>query len=292
MKIIKSLTVENFNNKLYNQLSEDAKANAEIRQVAHYIADFFIASKYKRGIPYSRILKAHSEDSPIITDIALTELLKNLTFLYREPKTPQEKNAYGIYYPTPRTSEKIYLNSERLINKQELASTLTHELRHALDDLKSKYTAKWQDQQINQISDLSDPGQYQRYLQLSHEVNARFSQILLDIANDQDITRSNLRDKIIEHLRKNQITLHTLNPEDDPKFKKASDRYKKLYAKAASFWQQYENIKTQPQTQISIPAKPTNARVVSNNITKKPGFIQRVKDIAKNTVNNIFSKNQ
>jgi hypothetical protein len=289
MKIIKSLTVENFNNKLHSQLSEDAKANAEIRQVAQYIADFFIASNYNYGIPYSMILKKHNKDSPIITDTALTALLKNMTFIYRKPKNTEQQNSYGIYHPIPRGSEKIYLNADRLTNKQEIASTLTHEIRHALDDLKSKYTAKWQDQQIHQVDDPSDPVQHQQYLKLSHEVNARFSQVLLDIANDTDITRSNLRDKIIEYFRKNQITLHTLNPENDQKFRKASDRYKKLYGKAASFWQQYEKIKTQPQTQISIPAIPKSAKTIDSKPTVKPGFIQKIRDIAKNTVKGIFS---
>lgn len=288
MKIVKKLTLESFNNKLHNQLSEDAKANAEIRMVAKYIAEFLFNYGFSITTEYTNIVKSQNQDEPTITDPALKELLNNLGFGYQYPIDDAQKNSRGIYYPS---QYRIYLNRDILTTEQELTSTLIHELRHALDDFKSNYSYKWIDKKLTQIQDPSqDPTTYAEYIKLSHEINARFSQVLLDIANDLDITRSNLRDKIIEYLTKHQITLKTLNAENDPKYKKASDRYKKLYGKAASFWQAYEKIKTQPQTQIGIPAIPKTAKTVSSNITKKPGFIQRVKDIAKNTVTGIFNK--
>jgi hypothetical protein len=271
-------------------VSEDAKANAEINQVAKYVADFFISSKYNYGIPYSIIVKTHDQDSPTITDPALVELLKNITFLYRAPKTSQEQNVYGTYHPRPLGSETIWLNSQELTDRQELASTLTHELRHALDDLKSGYTAGWQDKQVDQMGDPSAPGQYQRYLQLSHEVNARFSQALMDMANDPDITRSNLRDKIIQYFRKNKITLQTLNTDNDPKLQKANDRYQRLYAKAASFWQAYEKIKTQPQTAFGIPPIPKSATTVISTKpnTAKQSMSDYIKNFASTVVKQLF----
>jgi hypothetical protein len=269
----------------HNQLSEDAKANAELIMVAKYVAKFLFKTP-DTTIKFTDIVKSQNKD--VITDLALKALLDNLYFYYKAPFLPFQRGKRGSY-SNLMGRPLIWANSLIITNEQTLTHVLIHELRHALDDFKSNYSKKWQDKTKIPPLVIHTPEQNNKFLQayykLTHEVNARFAQVLLDIADDTNITRSNLKDKISEYLTKHHITVDTLNAENDPKYQKAKDRYKKLYSKAASFWQAYAKNKTQLQTEIGIPEIPKTA---SANIAKKPGFIQRVKDIAKKAVTSIF----
>lgn len=268
----------------HNQLSEDATAIAELRMVTKDIAKFLYNMPPRNTtIKYDEIVKSQNKPVPTITDPALKEILNELNFLYTSPRLPAQQGKHAVYMG----HKLIWLNRDSLTTEQLIASGLIHELRHALDNFKSNFSGKYMDQNTLRFNLIQRPS-YDEYLKLSHEVNARFAQVLLDIADDPNITRSNLKDKLREYFTKHHITLQILNAENDPKYKKANDRYKKLYSKAASFWQAYEKIKaTQPQTDMDIPEIPKAASV---SIAKKPGFIQRVKDFATKAVASIFSE--
>jgi hypothetical protein len=111
---------------------------------------------------------------------------------------------------------------------KSIASTIAHELTHAIDDQKSagrymmnKRTGQFQDQ-----SKMTN----QEYLQSNIEVNARFTQAIKELASkikaDPDLLQ---RDRFITELnksfRKHQLSKETLTPEQTQKLIKRALQY-------------------------------------------------------------------
>jgi hypothetical protein len=91
-----------------------------------------------------------------------------------------------VYLPAVQAAMQHYKMSAQDL----VASILVHELQHALDDLKSKGRALAH----NPADNLDSAVAYQQYLSLPKEINARFAQALLDIA--EYATRMVSRDQL------------------------------------------------------------------------------------------------
>jgi hypothetical protein len=117
-----------------------------------------------------------------------------------------------------------------------LQSTLIHELTHALDDIKSngKYS---QTQSVASTPSTAQPGtpdheqRYQNYLRLPHEVNARFSQALLDIAVAYHHVEGPQK---LEQLIKNAFVKNKLEVVND-------QQMKRLWTRAYMFFNAMQN---------------------------------------------------
>lgn len=148
------------------------------------------------------------------------------------------KNPRGVWWANGPT---ITLNADH-ISSERIKSTIVHELRHALDDLKSKGRAGTSikyDTAKKKIHRKRDP--YAKnfpYLAKPSEINARFSQVL-DGLTDSISKNSNMRpQQLWDHemkVLKRLFIMHNISdlfPE-----KTQSKDYKRLMKRAADFIQ-------------------------------------------------------
>lgn len=149
----------------------------------------------------------------------------------------------GAYFPAPYHSININLDLILKI-KGNVASTVLHELQHALDDLKSSGKV---------MSDYTDATtDFKKYLQHPTEINARLSQALWDMASKYDtITKGDVYSKVTGMLKANRLT-----PEIIPNPK----QYKRLIVRSYKFLDDL-------------------GQIIDNK--QKPGFIQAVKNLIK-----------
>jgi len=153
-------------------------------------------------------------------------------------KDPKTSNYLGLWYPENST---IVLNRE-YIGSNSIRSTITHELRHALDDYKSDFKAgdstRYSTPKNPAYRDVEDHPTLGNvgYLARPEEINARFAQVLNDMVPvvgraaklgqaeaDKLISSSLLR---FMELRK----IYNLFPE-----KEASKDFKRLMSRAMVF---------------------------------------------------------
>lgn len=148
------------------------------------------------------------------------------------------KNPRGVWWADGPT---ISLNADHL-SSERIKSTIVHELRHALDDLKSKGragTSSRYDTPKKKIHRKKDP--YAKnfpYLAKPAEINARFSQVL-DGLTDSISKNSNMNpQQLWDHemkVLKRLFIMHNISdlfPE-----KEQSRDYKRLMKRAADFIQ-------------------------------------------------------
>ncbi len=149
----------------------------------------------------------------------------------------------GAYFPAPYHSININLDYI-LAKKGNPASTILHELQHALDDLKS--SGKTMGGYVRPESDI------QAYMRHPTEINARLSQALWDMASKYDtITKGDVYSKIIRMLKANNLT---------PKIIPNPKQYKRLIVRSYKF---LDDV----------------GQIIDNK--QKPGFIQAVKNLIK-----------
>lgn len=227
-------------------------------------------------------LKIKDLNAPKVKNPLLKKLLSTLNIKVNTAKNWEDDagvKVHGTYYVGDNEIELWFPVHELAASKRgssvqsEIASTLSHEMQHALDDLKSSGKA------------LQDPASfkglnkdYQGYLKRPYEVNARFQQATMDIAkyvampkNDgSKTTQQNLPDLIRYAFQKNQL---------DKIYEKNQPEYKRLLSRAYKFFDAEMNApkKATPQNIVSravnwILGKPTK------EIKESSGYIPSVKE--------------
>lgn len=150
---------------------------------------------------------------------------------YDDPSAPR---TLGGYYDGDYTVELFFPALEYAAGKREsqlkseIASTLAHEIQHAIDDYKSE-NAVYSGSNISPAKDL------QGYLKLPYEVNARFQEATMDIAkyiampkNDgSKTTQADLPELIRYAFEKNRL---------DKIYEKNQKEYKRLLTRAYKFF--------------------------------------------------------
>lgn len=151
---------------------------------------------------------------------------------YDDPSAPK---TLGGYYDGDYTVELFFPAIEYVAGKREsqlkseIASTLAHEIQHAIDDYKS-------DNKVYAGSNISPAKDLQGYLKLPYEVNARFQEATMDIAkyitmpkNDgSKTTQADLPELIRYAFEKNRL---------DKIYEKNQKEYKRLLTRAYKFFQ-------------------------------------------------------
>ncbi len=255
---------------LVETAEENQIINAVSRAAADKIVEFMQANESKildmllvGMTPKTRLilfgLKPKDLNVPSVKDPLLNKLLKTMKIkvsTYKNWKNEKDTKIYGEYYEGDN-SILLYFPAHELAAKirgttiqSEVASTLSHEIQHALDDLKSQGKA------------LADPilykgmsNDYQSYLKRPYEVNARFQQATMDIAeyvampkkDGSKATQKDLPELIRYAFEKNQL---------DKIYEKNQKEYKRLLSRAYKFF----------QAEMNAPKKATPQNIVSRAV--------------------------
>jgi hypothetical protein len=240
-------------------LKEDVAETKDLMAVANYVSRWMLSRKnretfdgfdltldrieYQMGIPIPQI------QSPRVKNL-LTKQMPNLTrdplrFVSNDRYYQASKKELGAYFPPPL--HLININLDYFLSKnRKPASTLLHELQHALDDYKSKGRA------LTSVSYSQPEKDFEAYLKHPMEINARFSQALWDLAkNYENVTRSDVYNAIAENLEKYRLSSTDFEN---------SKQYRRLITRAYKFLVDVSQI---------IDKK------------EKPGFIQTIKNLIK-----------
>lgn len=141
----------------------------------------------------------------------------------RMPKTQGLPNSARAAYD-PDTKTVIVPRTDK-----DLTSDLVHELRHALDDVKSSGKFLQGKQTSSPRSTSDDPRS--KYLSLPLEINARFSQAIHSIINDLKGTNPSKKD-ITDAIRV-EFFVHNITP-FFPK-KTEDPAYRRLFSRALTY---------------------------------------------------------
>jgi hypothetical protein len=235
-------------------LKEDVAETKDLMAIAHYINQWMQSdfNKYENDTEELEIRDIQQITGKKIPDIK-TATVKWLLFkpIPERTKTPLKfvthlpKNTFkgerGTYFPPPYHS--ININLDYILKKKgNPASTILHELQHALDDLKSGGR--------NMKGYIQPKDDFQSYLKHPTEINARFSQALWDLAtNFETVARGDVYNAITTNLAQ-----HRLHSKDfqNPK------EFKRLITRAYKFLTDVSQI---------IDKK------------EKPGFVQTIKNL-------------
>lgn len=239
-------------------LKEDVAETKDLMAVANYVSRWMLSRKNREtfdgvDLTLDRIEYYSGKPIPNIQTRAVKFLLfkpipehsySPLRFVSNNPDLLGERE-FGSYSPVPQ--HIIAINLKLLIaKKRNPASTILHELDHALVDLKSSGRAFFSTP-YNQPKD-----DFNAYLKHPMEVNARFQQALWDLAsNYETVARSDVYSAIATNLEQHRLSS---NDFENPK------EYRKLISRAYKFLLDVSQI---------IDKK------------EKPGFIQTVKNLIK-----------
>lgn len=135
-------------------------------------------------------------------------------------------------------NEDVFVINLKHIKKPVIRRTITHELRHALDDMKSEYMASASDKYMTAKKKVHQRDQVNSYLAKPGEINARFTQtmhlIVLKLEKLFNITQDvpAIRKEMMYYLELVFQTNHisTLFPE-----REKSKDYKRLMKRAVDF---------------------------------------------------------
>jgi hypothetical protein len=239
-------------------LQEDNAEMRDLMAVAYYLSRWFASPKYdglakKYSLTIKEIEKIFGEPAPKIQTKSVNWLLfkefpgesyEPLRFIANHPNLVG-KHDFGGYTPPPHYI--VAINTDLLTKRgKTTASTLLHELDHALIDLKSRGQA------MGNYATPTDKDSYKVYLQHPMEVNARFAQSLWDLAVRYDkISKDNLLPTIKNVFNANQINQEVIT---DPK------KYKRLIVRSYKF---LDDV----------------GQIIDIKKTDKPTFVQRVKNL-------------
>lgn len=154
-------------------LNEDTAEYQDLAQVANYVADYMIKYKPMQFVTASDMAK--QLQFPIITAGTLINLLFDVDIAFALIHPKHAEGALGWYEPNDYT---ITVDKRMVRHKPELVTTLAHEIQHALDDFKSAGKAMKKPEGYAGYKD-----DFAAYLKLHPEINARFTQALLDIVD-------------------------------------------------------------------------------------------------------------
>lgn len=204
-------------------------------------------------------LKPKDLNVPKVNDPLLYQLLQTMNIKINTTKNWDNENdvkVHGTYYVGDNEIE-LWFPAHELAAKlrgsslqSEIANTLSHEIQHALDDLKSQGKA------------LQDPASfkgfskdYQAYLKRPYEVNARFQQATMDLAkhiampkkDGSKTTQKDLPELIRYAFEKNRL---------DKIYEKNQPEYKRLLSRAYKFF----------QAELNAPKKATPQNIVKRAV--------------------------
>jgi hypothetical protein len=191
-----------------DQLNEDVKETSDIKAVALFVEAFYRKNqdKIKPYLGYT-IPDMHQHfgmslpniKSPTVKRLVIDGIDGNepLRLMFNHPSLTDQQ--FGSY--TPGTN-RIILNVKLLDeHKKNVASTIAHEIQHALDDMKSKGHALTKTTNNDPTKDIDG------YLKLPDEINARFMQALMDIAQtNTTVDKSRASAIIAESFNKYHLT--------------------------------------------------------------------------------------
>lgn len=224
--------------------------------VAYYLAKWYASESYAKWHPsypvsLREIEKAWGNPIPALQTKSVKWLLfrpiidqtdQPLMFVANNPKYVGDRE-FGGYNPPHLHTIGINLNllAKR---KKSVASTMLHELDHALLDMKSNGKS------VEAQPYKSPEGNYDSYLQHPVEVNARFAQALWDLASSYEtIAKGDLYSAIQQSLAGNKIT---------PKIVPDPKQYKRLVVRSYKF---LDDV----------------GQIVDNKA--KPGFVEKIKNL-------------
>lgn len=237
-------------------LKEDVAETKDLMAIANYVARWMLSDKNRNEydgdeLEIVDIQQLSNKKIPDIkTKTVMRLLLRPIPGRTKSPLlfvTHLPKNTFdgerGSYFPAPYHS--ININLDYILKKKgNPASTLLHELQHALDDLKSGG---------KNMKDYSQPkDDYKKYLRHPTEINARFSQALWDLAtNFETVARSDVYNAIKTNLAQHRLSdAEVENPKE----------YRRLISRAYKFLVDVSQIVDKKE---------------------KPGFIQTIKNLIK-----------
>lgn len=175
---------------------------------------------------------------PQTNDPVINKMINTVKISLQDRYSSREKNNLGSFWTTVDGICGIDLFLPAIVNAakggtdttaNELRSTLIHEMQHAIDYIKSKGKFNTVRKQSNTPIDSQE--RYANYLKLPEEVNARFTQAILDIAVQYNKIAGPHR---LQDLIKNAFEHHRLNVVD-PK------QYQRLMTRAYKFFTAMQN---------------------------------------------------
>lgn len=200
--------------RIHDIINESARDERFIQRLARGIAQFASNYAQQHGLPKYLEPGTVADVTGITGDDETEKYLTSLGVLFVEfPKNAPVKNALGAYRPAEGEygadvgfNIRYLANSEQLKKRpvfrnvismpgKDLASTATHELRHALDDYLSK--GKY------------DRGPEKDYYDRPHEINARFSEVMHKLQQRieaGEVNRNTFLDIIKTELEQQNIT--------------------------------------------------------------------------------------
>ena len=152
-------------------LNEDSVEYQDIVKVSHYVTDYLI--KYRPKVFTTVSQMADKLPFPEIKAGTLINLLFDVDLAFALIPPKKAEGALGWYEPEQHT---ITVDQRMIRHRPELVTTIAHEIQHALDDFKSSGHALRKPADYTGYKD-----DFVKYLKLHPEVNARFTQALLDI---------------------------------------------------------------------------------------------------------------
>jgi len=240
-------------------LNETVQEERELQDIASYVAGI-LSKKPRRGpLTLEDLEDISGKRSPSVISPVVHSMLDGTSFyMFNDRDNPRHRGEYDT------ANSAIGLNVAGLIGKakwtvrSKMESTLVHELRHALDYYKSRTKAL---PPRPQMGDDVTGDQYDEYVRYHEEINARFSQALMDMS------KAKIDPRFLEHEIKEIFSKHQLSPR---MFKwdtrKGQKQYNRLLTRAYSFYQELQRIDRD-----------------------KPGFASRVKLLVGRALRNLFN---
>ena len=197
-----------------------------------FSTDIFITRKdrltWLSGIRLSDLYLPQVND-PIINRMLQTVKIKMVD--YAKDGNPDAMGSYityengskaiELYVPTIIQGAKI----DGHLPANQIRSTLIHEMQHALDDVKSQGKFDTKTGQSQKATG-SEEQQYRQYLKLPYEINARFTQAILDIALQYNKIEGPYR---LQDLIKNAFRNHHLDVASNRQYKHLAVRAYKFF---------------------------------------------------------------
>ena len=175
--------------KLRDILRETAEEIREIEAMAGLVADYLVKlqqsdrpERIYRALPLKQVVQ------PRFQNAAVNALVKNVTVQVTGEMEPDVRGAWN-------RENRIEINSRLIepeLNRPLLINTLAHELTHAMDTHKGiKFRPRLNlNNPANQLRGRAnlDPvnrdREYQHYLRLQHEIDARLTEALVSLAQE------------------------------------------------------------------------------------------------------------
>lgn len=245
-------------------LDEDTAETKDLMAIAYYVAQWMNSPEVKQwdGIELTldKIQKYSGMQIPDIQSETVQKMLtyplkKQYTLAFVPNSVHLQKAELGVFFPEEwEIGINLELHKKRGKN---IASTILHELQHALDSYKSSG-------EVFKSAYNVDPNvDFNAYMMHPSEINARFSQALWDLAsNFETVTRSDVYSSIESMLKKNQL---------DSTFVKDTKQHKRLVVRAYKFLADVSQIINNPQAPPpgTAPMAPRVAKTQPQNLTQK-----------------------